>query len=143
MGAMLKRSIKHSQKLSIIEVISSYLIGQRGGISIAYLFGSFITGESFSDVDLGVLTESELERPLNFEIDLENELEKLIKYPVDVRILNGAPLSFCQDVIRHGRVILDRDPNLRSDFEGKVLKKYFDFSRFRRRYLAEVINAPV
>ena len=119
------------------------MIGQREGISIAYLFGSFITGETFSDIDLGVLSERELERPLNFEIDLENELEKIIKYPVDIRILNGAPISFCQDVIRHGRVILDKDPVLRSDFEGKVLKQYFDFSRFRRRYVAEVINAPV
>jgi len=80
---MLKHSIRYPQKLSIIEAISSYLIGQREGISIAYLFGSFITGESFSDIDLGVLTQRELERPLNFELDLENELEKVIKYPVN------------------------------------------------------------
>ena len=27
--------------------------------------------------------------------------------------------------------------------EGKVLKQYFDFSHFRRRYLSEVIHAPI
>ena len=30
-----------------------------------------------------------------------------------------------------------------ADFESYVLKKYFDFARFRRRYLSEVINAPI
>lgn len=139
----MKYSIESSQKLSIVEAISSCLTGQPEGISIAYLFGSFITVKSFSDIDLGILTHKELKRPLDFEIKLENELEKLTKYPVYVRILNGAPLCFCHEVIRDGRVILDREPSLRADFEGKVLKQYFDFFRFRRCYLAEVVNAPV
>ena len=142
MNTNLKYSIEPSLKQKIIESIANYLIAQKEGISIAYLFGSFITTESFSDIDLGVLTKMVVERPLNFEIELENELERIIGYPVDVRILNNAPLSFCQDVIRHGRAILDRDRNVRADFEGKVLKQYFDFSRFHRQYLAEVIDAP-
>jgi predicted nucleotidyltransferase len=69
---MLKHSIRYPQKLSIIEAISSYLIGQREGISIAYLFGSFITGESFLDIDLGVLTERELERPRRYLAEVVN-----------------------------------------------------------------------
>lgn len=103
---------------------------------------SGIRAEFFSDIDPGVLTQMELDRPLDFEVELENELEKVTEYLVDLRALIRAPFSFCQDVIRHGKVILDRDPSLRSDFEGKVLEQYFDFSRFRRRYLVEVVNAP-
>lgn len=139
----MKRSIEPSQKQHIIKAISSYLLCQREDIFVAYLFGSFVTGKSFSDIDLGVLTRRELANPLSFEFDLENELEKVAKYQLDVRVLNSAPISFCQSVIRNAQIILDRDANLRSDFEGKILKQYFDFSRFRRRYLEEVINAPV
>jgi predicted nucleotidyltransferase len=139
---MLKHSLTHSQKQRIIERISTYLAAYKKDVYTAYLFGSFIKDDSFSDIDLGILNRIVLEKPLNFEIGLENQLEDIIIYPVDVRILNNAPISFCQDVIRHGSVILDRDPNARADFEGKVLKQYFDFSCFRRLYLAEVINAP-
>ena len=40
-------------------------------------------------------------------------------------------------------VILDQDSNLRADFENLTLKKYFDFSFFRRRYLEDVSHAPL
>jgi len=138
-----KHCLKPSQKEVIIKAITSYLVLERKEIAVAYLFGSFITADSFSDIDLGLLAQTEIPRPLTFELKLEKEIEKFIKYQVDIRVLNGAPISFCQNVIRCGRVILDRDPNLRADFEGKALKQYFDFSPFRRQYLTEVINAPV
>ena len=140
---MKKHSLKPSEKEKTIEIISSHLLRLRKDITAAYLFGSFITLEVFSDIDLAFLTLSQPERPLALEFDLETELEKICNYSVDVRILNAAPLSFCQNVIREGRVIVDREPNVRSDFEGKILKLYFDFARFRSRYLAEVLNAPV
>lgn len=141
--SMKKHYLKPSEKEETIKALSSYLLRQREDITAAYLFGSFITSEAFSDIDLAVLTQIHLVRPLTFELDIERELEKICNYSVDVRVLNAAPLSFCQNVIREGRVIVDRDPNFRSDFAGKTLKLYFDFARFRSRYLAEVINAPV
>ena len=140
---MKRHSLKSSEKEKVIETLSSYLLRQRQDIAAAYLFGSFIVRDVFADIDLAVLTHIDLERVLTFELDLERELEKICNYPVDVRILNAAPLSFCKNVIREGRIILDREPNFRSDFEGKTLKLNFDFARFRSRYLAEVVNAPV
>ena len=80
---------------------------------------------------------------LSFELDLEGALERLVKYPVDVRVLNQAPLSFSQNVFRNGRVIIDRNPNLRADFETRILKEYFEIAPFQKRYLQEVLNAPV
>lgn len=112
-------------------------------ITTAYLFGSFIAADSFSDIDLGVIIKTDFANLMLFEFELENRLEKICSHPVDVRVLNRAPLSFCQNVIRHGKVILDRDPNLRADFEGNIRKQYFDFSRFRKQYLREAVNAPI
>ncbi|MBW2201576.1 MAG: nucleotidyltransferase domain-containing protein [Deltaproteobacteria bacterium] len=139
----MKHLLTNNAKAKVVQNISAYLLNQYKKISSAYIFGSFITSDAFSDIDLGVLTNVELEKPLNFELELENRLERIIKYPVDARILNGAPVSFCQNVFRKGEVIVDRDPNQRADFEGRILKQYFDFSYFRREYLKEVLNAPI
>jgi predicted nucleotidyltransferase len=138
-----KHRLPNEQREKLIVKISSFLSRHHKEIIIAYLFGSFVKSESFSDVDVGLIMRSEPEEPLNFELTLENQLEKIVKYPVDVRILNKAPLAFSQNVFRSGRVILDRDPNFRADFQGKILKEYFDFAPFRRRYLQEVTSAPI
>jgi len=142
MGKKIKHFTTKQEKEEIVNAISS-LLQHHGEIYTAYLFGSFVTRESFADIDLGVLLRREPEDILEYEIELERKLEKLERFRLDVRVLNRAPISFAQNVIRYGRLILDREPNIRSDFESYVLKKYFDFSRFRRVYLAEVINAPL
>jgi predicted nucleotidyltransferase len=138
-----KYTISKIQRVRIAENISSYLEENLEGITTAYLFGSFVTDAPFSDIDLGVLIKNDRAKTIFFEFELENRLEKIFKHSVDVRILNRAPLSFCQNVIRHGKVILDRDPNLRAEFEGNILKQYFDYSRFRKQYLKEAVNAPI
>jgi predicted nucleotidyltransferase len=138
-----KYTISKSRRDRIAASISSYLIENMKSIATAYLFGSFVAVDSFSDIDLGVIIETDPVNLMLFEFELENRLEKICGHPVDVRVLNRAPLSFCQNVISHGKVILDRDPNHRADFEGNIRKQYFDFSRFRKLYLREAVNAPI
>jgi predicted nucleotidyltransferase len=138
-----KYTISKSRRDRIAENISSYLKENFESITAAYLFGSFVTGAPFSDIDLGLIIKKDFAKLMFFELDLENRLEKIFNHPVDVRVLNRAPLSFCQNVIRQGKVILDRDPNHRADFEGNIRKQYFDFSRFRKQYLKEAVNAPI
>jgi len=138
-----RQNLDASERDRLSEKIRAFLGGQGDQIVAAYLFGSFNTTEPFSDIDVAVLVGGGLDSPLDFEIDLETTLEKLVGHTIDVRVLNKAPLSFCQEVIRSGKVILDKDPNLRADFQGRILKQYFDFAPFRKRYLDEVANAPV
>jgi predicted nucleotidyltransferase len=139
----MKHSLRTSQRENIAEQIRSYLYRESEAIIVAYMFGSFVTADSFADIDLGILMDSLVHNTMNSELDLECKLEEMIKFPVDVRIINGAPLSFCQNIIRHGRVIVDKDPDFRAEFEGNIVKQYSDFSHFRRRYLDEIRNAPV
>lgn len=139
--------MKHSlpsniQKEDILKRIVSVL-DRHEEIVVAYVFGSFRGSNTFSDIDIAVLTAEKMTDSLNYELNLELELEDIVKYPIDFRVINNAPLSFCQNVIRHGRIILQRDPNLHADFMGRILKEYFDFAPFRRRYLEEVGNAPI
>ena len=139
----MKRNLAIAERKNLAAAVADRLTQLCDDIIAAYVFGSFADGGPFSDMDLAILTMNERASLLVFEVDLEVDLERITGFPVDVRILNGAPLSFCQHVIRTGEVLVDSAPNLRADFEGRVLKKYFDFSRFRTRYLFEASNAPL
>lgn len=138
----MKHVIELTQKSVVIAQLSKTL-NEYKEISAAYLFGSFHNEDTFSDIDIGILTQATLRNPLPFELALSTKLEKNINYRVDIRIINEAPISFVQNVIRTGKVFIDKNPNFRADFEGLVLKKYFEFAPFRRRYLKEVADAFV
>jgi predicted nucleotidyltransferase len=120
------------------------ILQQKDYILFAYIFGSFASDNDFNDIDIGIfITRKDMQSPLQTEFDIERELEDTIKIPVDVRIINHAPLSFIYHVLKTGVVIVDKDKSTRSDFEGLIYKKYFDFQYVRREYLREIINAPV
>lgn len=114
-------------------------------IIFAYIFGSFLSSESFSDIDIGIYLDNEniSDNALQIEFELERELENVLHIPADVRILNCAPLSFVFNVIKTGRLVVDRNILLRSEFEGLTFKKYFDYRHLRDEYLKEVKNAPL
>ncbi|MBE3111682.1 MAG: hypothetical protein IMZ54_02825 [Acidobacteria bacterium] len=131
------------EKNRIVGVISD-LLSERVEIVFAYVFGSFVGDANFSDIDIGVFVQG-IPQPasLNLELQLERQVESLVHVPADVRILNGAPPSFIFQIIKRSRRVVDKDPNLRAEFEGRILKEYFDFAPFRRRYLEEVGHAPL
>lgn len=139
----IKHKLDSAQRDLLTNALSGVIRELTPGAVAAYLFGSFARGEDFSDLDIGILMGCEVSRPLEFELELETGLEKAVRYPVDVRILDSAPLSFQFAVVRDGRLVVDSEPNRRATFEGNVRKKYFDFSIFRRRYLKEVAHAGI
>jgi predicted nucleotidyltransferase len=143
MNKMIGKVLKDPQKKILADKIADCIDEKGKEVIAVYLFGSFVDSESFSDIDIGILTSIDVNRPFEYETDLENPLEDLTGYPADVRVLNQAPISFSQNAVRKGVVILDKDPNLRADFESSVIRKYFDFSRFRTEYLSEVSDAPL
>lgn len=139
----MKRILNKLEKKKLKEKIHQFLKNEIPGIITAYIFGSFNSDDPFSDIDIAILLAENYENTLIYELDLEAALYELIRIPVDIRILNHAPISFSQEVIRHGKVLLDQNIDYRADFENLTLKKYFDFSYFRCRYLEDVYNAPL
>lgn len=135
--------LSSNRKSTLLERITRHLEdGCREAVA-AYLFGSFTDTGSFSDIDIGLLMKEIPPDPTEFELEQEANLERKIGYPVDIRILNAAPAGFCFEAISAKQLLIDRDPDYRADFEGYMLKKYFDFQYFRKRYLAEVLHAPL
>ncbi|MCP4664691.1 MAG: nucleotidyltransferase domain-containing protein [bacterium] len=76
-----------------------------------YLFGSVARGtpHAGSDVDVGVLMAQPPPRTLE-GLELEGELEKLLGHPVQLVVLNRAPVDLIHRVLRDGKLLLDADP---------------------------------
>ena len=122
--------------------ITRFFERQGQQISAVYLLASATKGRASSGTDVAVLLQKERKDRASFEIDLEEQLQKITEDRVKVRLLNGASLPFCLNVIRTGSVILDRAPNTRAEFQGRILKESFDFYRYRKRYWTEVLQRP-
>lgn len=117
-------------------------------IVFAYLHGSILSADSPHDIDIAVYLYADdfnqLSRSgeisLSFAIPLEMDLEKLLTQKVDLQVINRAPLSFRYRVITDGILIVDKDSNLRSDFEYLSRVEYFDFRPRRYEYLREIMR---
>jgi len=138
MEEKMKKKIKmnKNQKLNVVNKISE-LISNDSDILFAYIFGSFVQNEAFSDIDIGIYLKGKAN--IKKEFDLENELEGALKLPVDVRTINNAPISFVYNILNDK--ILIKDDEKRADFEGQALKNYFDYVHLLDEYLKEAVCA--
>lgn len=137
-------SVKEIEKDKIIAQLKKVL-AEEGDIIFAYLHGSFISSDKFNDIDCGVyinLLPSIHFDPLDFEFVLSLKIEKAVKFTVDIKLLNFAPLAFRYQVSR-GRVIFSRDESKREDFLAKTWSEYFDLLPLYQTYLKEVLNVSV
>lgn len=138
-----KKLFEAENKAAITEAIVCKL-QEHPEILFAYLHGSFLTNEFINDIDLALylrkIPDSLLEYELNMEVILSNVV---VGAPVDVRLLNGAPLSFQYNVVKEGIPIIVHDDNERAEFQERTIKYYFDFAPFRKRYLEEVFRIAV
>jgi uncharacterized protein len=113
-------------------------------ISFAYLHGSFMTEGGFRDIDVALYLSELPASPLAHELRMEAELSQAARgCPVDVRILNNAPLSFRYNVIKNGLLLFARDDDNRADFVESTLAAYFDFAPYRALYLKETLGLGV
>ncbi|WP_456454066.1 nucleotidyltransferase domain-containing protein, partial [Thermococcus sp.] len=95
-----------------------------------YLHGSFLSGP-FRDIDIAVYTDGE--RDVFYELELEERLG----FPVDVRVLNNAPISFRFKVLK-GELLFSRDEEKRCDFESRTMGDYHDFKYYLNAYRREI-----
>jgi len=110
---------------------------EREGIAAAYLFGSVARGTAGpkSDVDVGILYSAD--PPLTLDglgLELEGELEKLFRVPVQVVVLNHASVDLLIRVLRDGKLLVDRDRSTRIRFEVKTRFEFWDLEPYLRRY---------
>ena len=99
-------------------------------IAFAYAHGSFIERKYYRDVDVALWL-NDIEKAWTFTVDISARLEVSLGKPVDLQILNKAPLPFQHHVYTKGVLILSRDEKKRSEVVNLTLRMYWDLRMLR------------
>jgi predicted nucleotidyltransferase len=114
----------------------------RPEIVLALLHGSFPKGGAYRDIDVAVwLGPDRLSRDERFRyaLDLSVQLHLRLGCPIDVRVLDDAPLAFRYHALR-GRPLVVRDERFLDDLRARTWDDYLDFQPFARQYLREALG---
>jgi len=133
---------KEIDSKATVQVLKEFLQARKE-IIFAYLHGSFIQGREFCDVDVAVFLRTHglgLTDEVEYEISLSLQLEKKLGFPVDIKILNNAPLGFRYHATK-GMLLFSQDESVREDFLVKTWSEYFDFLPLSRIYQEELTRA--
>ena len=102
-------------------------------IQFGYLYGSVLDSDTVHDVDVGLyLREPEDATSAATSIDLSNRLTAIVGMPVDVRVLNEAPLTFVYHVLR-GRLLVCHDEECLTETLEDVARRYLDLAPLLRQ----------
>ncbi|MEM2927064.1 MAG: hypothetical protein QXO94_06350, partial [Candidatus Bathyarchaeia archaeon] len=71
----------------------------------------------------------DLDKAFYYTVDFSAKLEVEMGVPVDVQVLNKAPLPFRYCVFTRGRLLLSRDENLRLRLVDEVVRQYIDLKQ--------------
>jgi len=133
--------LPEKERLSICR-LAARLLAKRKEIIFAYAFGSFLEEATFRDVDIGVYLQKGTiprEKVFEYELSLGAELEREIHYPVDIKVLNYAPVTLCHSVTS-GKVLFSRDDEVRYEWVEKTWDVYLDMQYFLRNSLRDLLS---
>jgi len=102
---------------------------EEGDVVFAYAHGGFVERRFFRDVDVAVWLRDP-SRAFYYAVELSARLEAEVKLPVDLQVLNEAPLPFRFHVFTRGRLLFSRDEGLRSRLVDETVREYLDFKCF-------------
>lgn len=119
------------EKEKIFDLIK-LVLAKDDRLAFAYAYGSFVIEESFRDVDIGIYVKNREENPFVISSDIKTQLSNLAKKEdlnltadhFDVKVINDAPFTFLKRVFKEGVLLIDNDPDLRTDIVEYVSLKY-------------------
>jgi uncharacterized protein len=107
-------------------------LAREPGVRFAYLYGSMLESDKIHDVDVGLfLDETTAAHQASMLDNLSVTLRTAINVPVDIRVLNEAPVSFLYHALR-GRLLSCRDDAFLTDLMEDVARRYLDLAPFLR-----------
>ena len=128
------------QRQDLTRMITSAL-REETRVLFAFLYGSFLDGASFRDIDLGVFIQHTPAIDFwEYECMLSQKIEETLnhRFPVETKIINYAPFSFTYHVIR-GRLLFVCDEDVLANFMVSVARNYLDMAPLRRKYILEAM----
>ncbi|MCX8103809.1 MAG: nucleotidyltransferase domain-containing protein [Candidatus Bipolaricaulota bacterium] len=134
-------SLDSHKRQGVVQPIVAQL-AQRPEILAIVLYGSFLNKETFRDIDLALLVDEQKlspERFLDYELELLEELARLSQFPLDIRIVNRAPVLF-RYAVTQGQLLFYRDGRLWVEFCERTWGEYLDFEPVARLYIKELAH---
>jgi predicted nucleotidyltransferase len=125
------------ERAEVIARLSRHFAAHGEGIVCAYLFGSVARGTAGkgSDVDVALLLERDPPPTLaESKVGMESRLEAATRLPVDLVVLNGAPVELVHRVLRDGVLVHEADRSARVRFEVRARNEYFDLKPILDEY---------
>lgn len=94
-------------------------------VVFAYVHGSFMEMSSFRDVDVAVWIRRPSEA-FRYAVDLSAEVSVEVGVPIDIQVLNEAPLPFKHHVFTRGRLLFSRNEDSRMTLVDEAVRRYAD-----------------
>lgn len=115
--------LEDRKREKILRKITS-ILRKRKEIIFAFCHGTFLLeGVSFRDIDIALYLKKSQRDLFEYQQKIAELLEKEIKYPVDVKVLNSAPFYFLNNVFRLGRLLFTRDSLFLSNLIEKTSRE--------------------
>ena len=128
------------EKKNLADALRTVLSG-REEVLFAYLYGSVLGDLAVHDIDVGVYVTGVAEGAATvYAIDLSSVLQSVSSIPVDVRVINCAPLPFQYKALR-GELLFERDDDARVSFTEQVTRGYLDIEPLLLRSFKEAFAA--
>lgn len=124
-----KKSIDTHKRQKLIESLKTYF-SKKKNVAFAYIHGSFAEGEPFRDIDVALYLNNP-GKDITIESNFSYELSRITGYPVEVNIINRAPVAFQLSVLKKGILVVSKSEDTRADFIEDVSRRYREFSHFR------------
>ena len=116
---------------SMTEKLKSAL-AKRDDVVLAFLFGSFPRGQAtpFSDLDIAVF----FSRPVDFFTiaALRDDISAMTGMEADILVLNTASPIIRMQVLKKGRMLINKNKRVYNAFFADTIKTYDDVKRTRK-----------
>jgi predicted nucleotidyltransferase len=115
-------------------------LADRPEILFALLYGSAAEGVPFRDLDIGIFVERTSVPPAKewaYAFALADDVSSVVPYPIDVWVVNDAPLPFRYSVSK-GIALVVNDPDALAAFLTRTWDEFLDFRPVAMRYLEEL-----
>ncbi|HXW00706.1 MAG TPA: nucleotidyltransferase domain-containing protein [Anaerolineae bacterium] len=113
------------------------LLIERPEIVFAYLHGSFVDGPAYNDIDVALFLNPPPADPFDYEMSASVELTRALHLPIDIQVINNAPLGFQHQVLQ-GELFFAQDEIQLTNFIEYVANEYTAFSHYLPDYLEAV-----
>jgi hypothetical protein len=133
--------LQDADKGEVKRLLTELLTG-REELRFACLHGSFLEPGAFRDVDVAVWADPgrvPKEAALDYELALSAWLERRVRLPVDVKVVNYAPLGF-QYAVSRGEPVFVRDDDEWFAFREQTWRDYLDFAPLAKEALADLLD---